>query len=190
VSIIYFNVEDLKQACSRGEKFTYLLFYGHTMLSTDSDMRPCLSQWWPCRFTLGDYKFSSAEQCMMLAKAFLFKDYQSANLILETNDPKRARDLGRNIANFDSVLWDQYKFGYIVQGNYAKFSQNKDLCDYLLSTGNSILVEASPRDAIWGIGMSSSSAFATDPLKWRGQNLLGFAVTKVREMLKADGYVL
>ena len=87
------------------------------------------------------------------------------------------------VRNFDPDRWDAACYDIVKAGNLAKFSQNPELWDYLKSTGTRILVEASPRDRIWGIGMGKSNPDAADPAKWRGTNLLGFALTEVRDIL-------
>ena len=97
--------------------------------------------------------------------------------------PKEMKAYGRAVANFDRETWDNACYGIVKKGNYSKFSQNPELLDFLLSTKNRILVEASPRDRIWGIGMGKANPDALCPLKWRGTNLLGFALTEVRDQL-------
>ena len=85
---------------------------------------------------------------------------------------------------FDQKVWDKFKYAIVLLGNWHKFSQNRELREFLLSTGDSVLVEASPYDAIWGIRLPASSPEAQDPMKWRGQNLLGFALMEVRDELR------
>ena len=84
---------------------------------------------------------------------------------------------------FDQKVWDKFKYAIVLNGNWCKFSQNRDLREFLLSTGDSVLVEASPYDGIWGIRLAVSSPEAQNPMKWRGQNLLGFALMEVRDEL-------
>ena len=120
----------------------------------------------------------------MAAKAELFGDGEIRAQILESRDPKRIKALGRKVRNFDQTLWDRAKYSIVLNGNWCKFSQNRALRDFLLSTGNSVLAEASPFDGIWGIRLSAASSEARDPLKWRGENLLGFALMEVRDELR------
>lgn len=120
---------------------------------------------------------------MMAAKAKLFRDQESREKILTCSDPKQINALGRNVWGFKQAVWDKFKYSIVLNGNWCKFSQNQVLWEVLLSTGNSVLVEASPYDNIWGIGLSSSSSEENNPLKWRGQNLLGFALMEVRDEL-------
>ncbi|WP_431217369.1 NADAR family protein [Puia sp. P3] len=81
-------------------------------------------------------------------------------------------------------MWDKHKFDLVVAGNYHKFSQNEQIREFLLASGDKVLVEASPRDRIWGIGMGGDNPAAGIPSKWKGENLLGFALMEVREKLK------
>ncbi len=153
------------------------------------------SQWHPTNF-LGDtyffleqevkVYFSSAEQYMMYRKAVLFQDIKVADKILETSDPKEIKDWGRKVCNFDEDIWDGVKFDVVVLGNLYKFSQNADLGRKLLDTGTKILVEASPSDKVWGIGLSEAKARKTPEHKWPGQNLLGSALMRVRHIIRSS----
>ena len=123
---------------------------------------------------------------MMAAKARLFGDRAALARILEAPGPAEAKKIGREVRGYEDARWSAARFDAVVEANVAKFSQAAPLGDFLLSTGERILVEASPRDAIWGIGMAASDAHASDPRRWRGQNLLGFALVEVRERLRAS----
>lgn len=142
-----------------------------------------LSQWQPSRFRWSG-TYSCAEQYMMAEKARLFGDDAVAAQIMATDDPTQMKALGRRASGFDKALWDEAKYSIVLAGNYAKFTQNRDLRDYLLSTGDAVLVEASPLDVIWGIGLSESNGKARDPRVWRGRNLLGFALMEVRDEIR------
>jgi len=109
----------------------------------------------------------------MYQKAVLFKDIKKANSILKAETPKEAKNLGRNAENFDEETWDKNKYGIVVKGNTYKFNQNEDLKDFLVSTGHKELVEASPYDTIWGIGLKQDDPRAKYKQQWKGQNLLG-----------------
>ena len=98
--------------------------------------------------------------------------------------PKQIKALGRKVRRFDQKVWDKFKYAIVLNGNWCKFSQNRDLREFLLSTGESVLVEASPYDNIWGIRLAANSPEAQDPMKWRGQNLLGFALMEIRDELR------
>lgn len=98
--------------------------------------------------------------------------------------PKEMKAFGRAISPFDEQLWNASSYDIVRRGNAAKFAQNEALRRYLLGTGSRILVEASPRDRIWGIGLGKSNPDAEHPPKWRGRNKLGFALTQVRDELQ------
>ena len=144
------------------------------------------SQWAKCSFTEGNLKFVTAEQYMMARKALLFQDKTIAEQILATSDPKKQKALGRKVKNFNETLWNQSKFDIVVQGNYLKFSQNVELKKQLLATGNKILVEGSPFDTIWGVGLRWDNPQILNEANWRGENLLGKALMAVREQLKNE----
>ena len=160
----------------------FLLFYGHKV--TDPVTETCLSQWYPCQFEVDAIPYTSAEQYMMAEKAKLFGDEEIRVKILNTSDPRRCKALGRKVKHFDKDIWNQNKIRIVTQGNQEKFMQNDTLKQFLLSTGNKVLVEASPTDRIWGIGLGKNNPDALNPAKWRGRNLLGFSLMNVRSLLK------
>ena len=178
-----YSLEDLKKAYNKGQHYKFLFFWGHTPDSSGRITETCLSQWWSCRFAVDGVEYSCAEQYMMAEKARMFGDREMLARILEAGHPKEMKAYGRAVRNFDPDRWDAACYDIVKAGNLAKFSQNPELWDYLKSTGTRILVEASPRDRIWGIGMGKSNHDAADPAKWRGTNLLGFALTEVRDIL-------
>ena len=120
---------------------------------------------------------------MMTGKARLFGDEEMLQAILHAKTPGEAKKMGRKVRNFDPTIWAQERTNIVTQGNYLKFSQHADLKTFLLNTKTRVIVEASPRDRIWGIGMSKNHESACDPLKWRGSNLLGFCLMEVRDKL-------
>lgn len=136
-----------------------------------------LSQWYLRPFTIGD-TFSCAEQWMMVMKAKVFHDEEMAKKILAERDPKKMKALGRKVKGFTDARWDDVKYQIVLEGNLAKFRQNPDLLARLLKTGDATLVEASPRDKVWGVGTSK-----LDPAAWTGQNLLGKALMETRRHL-------
>lgn len=127
--------------------------------------------------------YLTAEHWMMAAKARLFGDEEIARQIIRTTDPGAAKKLGRKVKAFDPGIWDAHKFDIVVEGNFHKFSTHAALKNFLLATGSSILVEASPLDTIWGIGLTQEDPCVYDPTKWLGENLLGFALMQVRDQL-------
>jgi hypothetical protein len=177
--------EQLAEIVSAGRPVKWLMFWGHQPQPDGSIGKGCLSQWWPCRFTVDEVEYASAEHWMMAAKARLFDDPESLPQILAAKTPAEAKKLGRLVRGFDEQIWTAQRFDLVVQGNVAKFGQDEALRGFLLSTGNRVLVEASPRDRIWGIGMGAANEAATDPARWRGRNLLGFALMEAREQLTA-----
>ncbi|WP_424964867.1 MULTISPECIES: NADAR family protein [unclassified Dinoroseobacter] len=142
-----------------------------------------LSQWHPCRIQIWDRTFNCAEQAMMFGKAQLFGDTETAEQIVQANEPGKQKALGRTVRGFDDDIWDAEKEALVFAINLAKFEQNKGLRRKLFQTLPSDLAEASPLDTVWGIGLDSSQATTTHPDLWPGQNLLGRALTKVRDTL-------
>ncbi|WP_223833568.1 NADAR family protein [Pedobacter riviphilus] len=140
-----------------------------------------MSQWWPSPFVENDIIYQTAEHYMMAKKALLFNDHQVFEKILTKKSPKDVKDLGRQIRNFDAAKWNAHKYEIVKQGNLLKFSQNEDLKSFLLQTKNKVLAEASPVDAIWGIGLAEDHIDAINPKNWKGLNLLGFALMEVRD---------
>ena len=119
----------------------------------------------------------------MAGKAELFDDKETREKILASRSPKQIKELGRRVKGFEQATWYKAKFSIVLNGNWCKFSQNMELKAFLLSTGDAILAEASPYDGIWGIRMQADAPDSANPLKWRGQNLLGFALMEVRDEL-------
>jgi ribA/ribD-fused uncharacterized protein len=122
---------------------------------------------------------------MMAEKARIFDDVEARAEILATPDPAQQKRLGRRVRRYDEATWVRSRFDIVTAGNIAKFSQGRRLGDYLCATGDAILVEASPTDVIWGIGLAAQDPGATTPSAWRGENLLGFALMRARAFLKA-----
>lgn len=178
-----YNLEQLRKAYQAGEKFKFLFFWGHTPPTDGGVNQSCFSQWWMCSFQVDGIVYSCTEQYMMAEKARLFGDKAMLEAIMKSDHPKEMKAFGRAVQNFDKQVWSEQCYDIVKRGNLAKFSQNSALWDVMKMTKNRILVEASPRDRIWGIGMGKSNPDAENPLKWRGQNLLGFALTEVRDRL-------
>ncbi len=169
-----------------GERFRYLLFWGHRPRADGTLSAACFSQWYAAPFEVDTVRYATAEHWMMAEKARLFGDEEALARVLAKDDPSAAKAAGRTVRGFDDALWRQRRFEIVVRGNLAKFGQHLALHDFLIGTGSQILVEASPVDAIWGIGLAATDPQAQDPLQWRGPNLLGFALMAVRASLRGD----
>lgn len=141
------------------------------------------SQWYISPFKAGDMGFNCAEQYMMARKALHFKDDKTLNEIMSTRSPRTQKAWGRKVKNFDEASWDAVKKQTVYDGTYLKFSQNETLKQMLLNTGSKTIVEASPYDKIWGVGLHFDDDDILDESKWRGENLLGKALMEVREEL-------
>ena len=161
----------------------YLFFWGHRPNKDGSIGKSCFSQWWESVFTVDGQAYKTAEHYMMAQKAKLFGDHIMFQKIISCNSPGEAKKLGRKVKNFDGEIWEKHRFEIVKTANFYKFSQNSDLKTFLLNTNNRILVEASPLDPIWGIGLAADHANANNPQKWKGLNLLGFALMEVRDQL-------
>ena len=128
-------------------------------------------------------KYSSAEQYMMAKKAELFKDLSIKEEILKYSNPNKIKKLGRKISNFNEKIWDDNKIEIVTQGNFLKFSQNKELNDLLIMDKELIIVEASPVDKIWGIGLHFDDNLVLEEKNWNGENLLGICIMKARKKI-------
>lgn len=138
------------------------------------------SQWHPAPFSHEGSDYDTAERFMMASKALLFKDLPSYLQIIQAKTPAEVKKLGRGVAGFKSAVWDDNKMSIVELGNYLKFSQNEDLKAQLLATGDRVLVEASPEDLVWGVGLAEEDPAIEDEGDWKGQNLLGKALMRVR----------
>lgn len=173
----------LRSAVEAGGRFTYRYFWGHTPRPDGALSDAVFSQWWACRFEVDGQVYSSAEQFMMAGKARLFGDEATRARILAAHDPAIVKRLGREVRGFDEARWAAEREALVTRGNVAKFGADPALGAYLAGTGEDLLVEASPTDRVWGIGLASRDPAAADPRRWRGLNLLGFALVAAREAL-------
>jgi len=144
------------------------------------------SNWYSCIFMYEGERFNNSEQAFMWEKARYFNDERSAAAILKETNPRNVKALGRRVAGFDVEKWAIISYIYMVGACYAKFNQNEDLKQQLLATGDKTLVEASPYDTIWGIGLGMDNDDILDESKWRGMNLLGKALMVVRRTIKEE----
>ncbi|BCY10134.1 NADAR family protein [Actinoplanes sp. L3-i22] len=179
------SVADLVALTASGQTVKYLFFWGHTPSRDGEVSASCLSQWSPEGFTVDGDRFATAEHYMMWRKAVLFGDTASAGRILAAGHPREAKTLGGRVTPFDQQTWNENRFAIVAEGNFQKFQQNPDLRTYLAATHDRVLVEASPMDRVWGIGLTREDPRASDPDQWRGLNLLGFALMEARARLAA-----
>ncbi|MBA9006661.1 NADAR family protein [Thermomonospora cellulosilytica] len=180
------SVADVRRLEELGRPMRFLFFWGHRPSRSGEAGRGCLSQWWECPFTVDGVTYRSAEHWMMAHKARLFGDERAFGRIIEAGSPAEAKRLGREVAGFDEETWAAHRWEIVVSGNVAKFGQNPGLGAYLLGTGGRILVEASPLDRVWGIGLAADDERASSPARWQGLNLLGFALMEARSRLRAS----
>lgn len=140
-----------------------------------------LSNWYLSDFVIDGIVFSSMEQYMMYQKAIVFGDKEIAEDILSTSNVAKIKLLGRKVSNYDDTVWNGIRQIIIYRGLLEKFRQNKELSELLLATGDAILAECAVKDKIWGIGLNMCENDRFDIKKWKGQNLLGFALMEVRK---------
>ncbi|MBL0744624.1 NADAR family protein [Chryseolinea lacunae] len=179
-----YSVSGLVEGIDKGEVKKFLFFWGHTPKGGETVGKFVFSQWYPSPFAVEGVVYKTAEHWMMAQKAKLFGDDAIFQKIVNTDKPGEVKALGRKIVNFDDALWNESKYEIVCAGNVHKFGQDVELKNYLLGTGDHVIVEASPTDAIWGIGLSQDAAHVEDPATWPGQNLLGFALMEARDRLR------
>lgn len=168
---------------------THIYFYGEKPFSNWSASR--FTSWiapseedYGAGFRGTDAEFVNSEQAFMAAKAAYFDDKETLKQILNTGEPEKVKKLGRQVKNFNPDAWTAVSPVIMYDILLDKFGQNPDLLKMLLDTGDKVLVEASPYDTVWGVGLGEDDPLILDPANWRGKNLLGFALMAVREKLK------
>ncbi|WP_320773231.1 NADAR family protein [Streptomyces sp. CRN 30] len=177
--------EALVAAVRAGARVKYLCFWGHRPRHDGRAGPGCLSQWWPSPFTVDGVEYATAEHWMMAGKARLFGDAAAERRVLAARHPAEAKKAGRLVRGFDEETWARERFRIVVEGSVHKFAAHAEPRGFLLATGDRVLVEASPVDRVWGIGLAAGDEAATDPERWRGPNLLGFALMAARAELRA-----
>jgi ribA/ribD-fused uncharacterized protein len=177
------QLADLLARVNQGETPEYLFFWGHRPAADGRVSKSCFSQWWPAPFTVDGVRYATAEHWMMAKKAELFGDAETRARIVATEKPDEAKALGRQVKGYDDARWAEARYGFVVEGNHHKFAQHPELAAFLRGTGSRVLVEASPVDPVWGIGLDERHEDAPHPARWKGTNLLGFALMEVRSAL-------
>lgn len=136
---------------------------------------------WAPQIKMHGMEFNCAEQYMMWRKATLFKDTEMADRIMASHSPHDMKmKYGRNVKNFDADLWNAHSRDFVFVASVAKFSQNPVLFDALAATSGTTLVEASPHDKIWGIGLGEGDPRTLSRDTWEGTNWLGEVLTNTR----------
>lgn len=179
-----YNLDWLIDNYDKGKRKKYLFFWGHQKSRSGDLTSSCFSQWWPSPFVVDNVRYNTAEQWMMAQKALLFDNIEIFQKILKAKSPAEAKALGREVRNFDEVIWNKHRFEIVVKGSLEKFTQHEDLKNFLINTKDRILVEASPVDRIWGNGLAADNEKSENPKLWNGLNLLGFALMEVRDIIK------
>ncbi|MEU3859839.1 NADAR family protein [Streptomyces sp. NPDC028722] len=181
------GLEALIREVRAGSRITYLHFWGHRPRPDGRIGASCLSQWWPSPFVVDGAEYATAEHWMMAGKARLFGDAEAERRVLAAEHPAEAKKAGRLVRGFDDATWERDRFRIVVEGSVHKFAADENLLQYLLGTGDRVLVEASPVDPVWGIGLAADDDATADPQRWQGRNLLGFALMEARERLAGAG---
>jgi ribA/ribD-fused uncharacterized protein len=173
--------EQLLSRIAAGQLLQFVFFWGHRPEGDGRIGPSCCSQWFDAGFELGGVHYATSEHYMMAQKARTFGDVEAFEQILASKSPEEVKKIGRRVRDFDAQIWSERSIEVVLEGNIAKFSQNSRLGIWLRDSAPSVLVEASPEDAIWGIGLHRDDPRAKDPSAWTGKNLLGFALMTVRD---------
>lgn len=177
----YFSSEKIDMGLSGGD---FAIFPPNHFLETYYyfwETKHPFSQWYKCLFKVEGQTFNSAEQYMMYSKALLFGDDLISEKILQINNAREQKKLGRTVKDFDKSVWDSKALEIVFKGNKAKFLQNPEILNLLLSTKGKTIVEASPFDSIWGIGLKEQEEASESIISWEGTNWLGIILSELRE---------
>ena len=174
----------IKEKFTKDKSLDYIFFWGHQPKADAQISQSCFSQWFVSAFEHENIIYPTAEHWMMAGKAKLFNDDASFTEIIKTASPKDVKAIGRKVKGFDNTTWLEKRESIVTNGNLLKFKQHPDLRNYLDGTGDKIIVEASPYDKIWGIGMKAGDEGIENPNNWKGDNLLGYALMEVRDQLR------
>jgi len=180
-----YSLEWLIAHVEKKNRVKFLFFWGHQKSRSGDLTAACFSQWWAASFAVDGVRYNTTEHWMMAQKALLFDNQEIYRQIIAARSPAEAKALGRQVTHFEEASWQAQRSAIVVRGNLAKFGQHDDLRAFLLNTKDRVLVEASPVDSIWGIGLAADSERASNPKQWNGLNLLGFALMEVRDLLRS-----
>jgi len=161
------------------QKEEFVFFWGGTF-----------SNWARSKFIIDGVTFTHCEQYMMYKKALMINDYKIAEEVMKADHPRDQKALGRKVKNFNKEHWEKYCRDIVYDGNVAKFTQNKNMFDELMFTGDKTICEASPKDFIWGCGLAADNPLIKDKANWPGTNWLGEAIERVREDIRSGKIVV
>jgi ribA/ribD-fused uncharacterized protein len=184
----HYDIQWLTDTVESGASIKYLYFWGHANKYNEETGKFCFSQWYEAPFTMDGITYKTAEHWMMAYKALLFEDHKIFDRIIACRTPAEAKKLGRQVLGFDEIKWNKLRCDIVRLGNIYKFNQHPTFATYLLQTDDKVLVEASPTDTIWGIGLAQDSNYINNIYAWRGLNLLGFALMEARDFLRDFGH--
>lgn len=179
------TIEELVEVDRRQGKLKFLFFWSHRARSGQKIGPHVLSQWYPTPFEVDGVRYPTAEHFMMAEKARLFRDEVTLRDVLAARSPGAAKAAGRRVAAFDETIWAEHRSDIVTRACLAKFGSDVQLRSFLQNTGSRVLAEASPHDRIWGIGLDEQHSDACRPGRWRGLNLLGFALMEARAELSS-----
>jgi ribA/ribD-fused uncharacterized protein len=183
-----YNIEWLTEKFNKREQLKFLFFWGHRKSKDGTVTNSCFSQWYESPFEINGVIYKTTEHWMMAQKALLFDNFDIYEQIIQAESPGKAKAFGRAVTDFDEAIWKEHRSEIVRIGNIHKFNQDQAFGTYLLNTHHRILVEASPVDTIWGIGLTKDSQDAKNVAAWRGLNLLGFALMEARDFLQEYGF--
>lgn len=185
-----YNLKWLTAKFDNGETINYIFFGGHSNEQSEEIGNVVFSQWYHSPFVVDSINYKTAAHWMMAHKAGLFGDHETFHKILMAETSGEVKELGRQVRGFDEMKWNEKKFELVKTGNIHKFNQHKKLKDFLIGTGESVIVEASPTDTVWGIGLNQEVPTIENPYSWPGENRLGFALMEARDFLRGVGNVI
>jgi ribA/ribD-fused uncharacterized protein len=185
-----YDLKWLTTKFDNGETINYIFFGGHSNEHGDEIGKFAFSQWYLSPFVVDNINYKTAAHWMMAHKAGLFGDYETFHRILMAETSSEVKELGRQVRGFDEMKWNEKKFELVRTGNIHKFNQHKKLKDFLIDTGENVIVEASATDTVWGIGLNQEVPMIENPYSWRGENRLGFALMEARDFLRGVGNVI